>query len=213
MAFSTSIIGVAFLPLFTLTGVAGVIFSPMARTYAFAIGGAIDRAHSALTLTSRHSHSWVRQKEGHHPAFPRPASRRREGTKLLHAGAPPGLQPTLRLGAATAQDGRSRYRVLAGRSSASCSTRSWVASSCPSSRRATSGSERPCPMSISTVRVDPRRSDGCGTSSKAHPEVPTVVSQLGRPDDGTDVAGFNNVELFAPLKPFGEWPRGSPRRS
>ena len=36
----------------------------------------------------------------------------------------------------------------------------------------------------------------------------SVVSQLGRPDDGTDVAGFNNVELFAPLKPFGEWPRG-----
>src|SRR5581483_11252910 len=41
MAFSTLIIGVAFLPLFTLSGVEGVIFSPMAHTYAFAIGGAI----------------------------------------------------------------------------------------------------------------------------------------------------------------------------
>jgi cobalt-zinc-cadmium resistance protein CzcA len=39
--FSTIIIAVAFLPLFTMTGVEGVIFSPMARTYAFAIGGAI----------------------------------------------------------------------------------------------------------------------------------------------------------------------------
>src|SRR6516164_848715 len=48
MAFSTLIIGVAFLPLFTMTGVSGVIFSPMARTYAFAIGGAIVMA---LTLT------------------------------------------------------------------------------------------------------------------------------------------------------------------
>jgi cobalt-zinc-cadmium resistance protein CzcA len=37
------------------------------------------------------------------------------------------------------------------------------------------------------------------------PEVVTVVSQLGRPDDGTDVAGFYNIELFAPLKPFDEW--------
>ena len=37
---------------------------------------------------------------------------------------------------------------------------------------------------------------------------PTVVSQLGRPDDGTDVSGFYNIELFAPLKPFDEWPRG-----
>ncbi|MGH7271632.1 MAG: efflux RND transporter permease subunit, partial [Polyangiaceae bacterium] len=33
-------------------------------------------------------------------------------------------------------------------------------------------------------------------------------SQLGRPDDGTDVSGFYNIELFAPLKPFDEWPRG-----
>src|SRR5579863_9879438 len=48
MTFSTFIIGVAFLPLFTMTGVAGVIFSPMAMTYAFAIGGAICLA---LTLT------------------------------------------------------------------------------------------------------------------------------------------------------------------
>src|SRR5207302_4697603 len=40
MTFSTLIIGVAFLPLFTMTGVSGVIFSPMAHTYAFAIGGA-----------------------------------------------------------------------------------------------------------------------------------------------------------------------------
>jgi cobalt-zinc-cadmium resistance protein CzcA len=48
MGFSTAIIAVAFLPLFTLTGVSGVIFSPMARTYAFAIGGAILLA---LTLT------------------------------------------------------------------------------------------------------------------------------------------------------------------
>jgi len=38
--------------------------------------------------------------------------------------------------------------------------------------------------------------------------VETVISQLGRPDDGTDVAQFNNIEFFAPLKPFDEWPRG-----
>src|SRR5690606_1830927 len=33
-------------------------------------------------------------------------------------------------------------------------------------------------------------------------------SQLGRPDDGTDVTGFYNVELFAPLAPVAEWRRG-----
>src|SRR3974390_5802 len=41
-----------------------------------------------------------------------------------------------------------------------------------------------------------------------HPEVITVVSQHGRPDNGRDAAGFNNVELFVPLKPFEEWAPG-----
>ena len=41
-----------------------------------------------------------------------------------------------------------------------------------------------------------------------HPEVITVVSQHGRPDDGSDAAGFYNAEFFVPLKPFDEWPAG-----
>ena len=41
-----------------------------------------------------------------------------------------------------------------------------------------------------------------------HPEVLTVVSQHGRPDDGSDASPFSNVELFAPLKSFDEWPKG-----
>jgi cobalt-zinc-cadmium resistance protein CzcA len=36
--------------------------------------------------------------------------------------------------------------------------------------------------------------------------VITVVSQHGRPDNGSDASPFSNVELFAPLKPFEEWP-------
>jgi heavy metal efflux system protein len=41
-----------------------------------------------------------------------------------------------------------------------------------------------------------------------HPEVITVVSQHGRPDNGSDASPFSNVELFVPLKPFDEWPAG-----
>ena len=37
------------------------------------------------------------------------------------------------------------------------------------------------------------------------PEVSRVMSQLGRPDDGTDVTGFFNLEMGAPLKPMEEW--------
>jgi cobalt-zinc-cadmium resistance protein CzcA len=41
-----------------------------------------------------------------------------------------------------------------------------------------------------------------------YPEVQTVVSQHGRPDDGTDATGFFNAEFFVPLKPFDAWPAG-----
>ena len=41
-----------------------------------------------------------------------------------------------------------------------------------------------------------------------HPEVLTVVTQHGRPDDGSDASPFSNVEIFAPLKPFEQWPAG-----
>ena len=33
------------------------------------------------------------------------------------------------------------------------------------------------------------------------PEVTQVVSQVGRPDDGTDTTGFFNTEYFVDLKP------------
>ncbi|HEY1239826.1 MAG TPA: CusA/CzcA family heavy metal efflux RND transporter [Bryobacteraceae bacterium] len=37
------------------------------------------------------------------------------------------------------------------------------------------------------------------------PEVTQVVSQVGRPDDGTDIAGFFNTEYFIDLKPKEQW--------
>ncbi len=39
------------------------------------------------------------------------------------------------------------------------------------------------------------------------PEVTQVVSQVGRPDDGTDSTGFFNTEYFVDLKPRAEWRR------
>jgi cobalt-zinc-cadmium resistance protein CzcA len=40
---------------------------------------------------------------------------------------------------------------------------------------------------------------------KTFPEVTTVSSELGRPDDGTDPTGFFNVEFFVGLKPYAQW--------
>ena len=41
------------------------------------------------------------------------------------------------------------------------------------------------------------------------PEVTTVASELGRPDDGTDPTGFFNVEFYVGLKPYGQWSGGT----
>jgi heavy metal efflux system protein len=43
---------------------------------------------------------------------------------------------------------------------------------------------------------------------RSFPEVESVVSQHGRPDDGTDAAGFFNAEFFAPLRPTTQWRKG-----
>ena len=43
---------------------------------------------------------------------------------------------------------------------------------------------------------------------KGFPEVETVITQHGRPDDGTDPDGFSNVEFFVPLKPADKWRKG-----
>ena len=40
---------------------------------------------------------------------------------------------------------------------------------------------------------------------RSFPQVTTVASELGRPDDGTDATGFFNVEFYVGLKPYAQW--------
>ncbi len=47
--------------------------------------------------------------------------------------------------------------------------------------------------------------DNCRFVFASFPEVKTVVSQVGRPDDGTDTGGFGNTEYFVDLKPHDQW--------
>ena len=50
--------------------------------------------------------------------------------------------------------------------------------------------------------------DGVRRMIAQYPEVESVLSAHGRPDDGTDSTGFFNAEFFVPLKPTGSWPAG-----
>ena len=41
----------------------------------------------------------------------------------------------------------------------------------------------------------------------SYPEVESIVTQSGRPDDGTDTEGFYSGEYFVPLRPQKDWPK------
>jgi heavy metal efflux system protein len=204
MTFSTLIIGVAFLPLFTMTGVSGVIFAPMARTYAFAIGGAILLA---LTLTPVLASKLIPAK-----------SEEKESIimRVLHKAYAPAFDLAMRY-----PKGAILFSFipivlcvvlfpLLGREFMPKLEEGnfWIRATLPMSISLDQSAKyvgrmrrilRGCPEDENVV---------CDDKTRKYPEVENVVSQLGRPDDGTDVSGFYNIEFFAPLKTFDEWPRG-----
>jgi cobalt-zinc-cadmium resistance protein CzcA len=44
----------------------------------------------------------------------------------------------------------------------------------------------------------------------AQPQVEAILSQLGRPEDGTDATLTSNLEFFVKLKPASQWPKETP---
>jgi cobalt-zinc-cadmium resistance protein CzcA len=204
MTFSTLIIGVAFLPLFTMTGVSGVIFAPMARTYAFAIGGAICLA---LTLTPVLAAKTL-------PAL---AEEKESAVmKVLHRIYNPFFDAALRrprlalaIGVIPVVLGFALFPLLGREFMPHLEEGNfWIRATLPMSISLDQSAKyvgrmrrilRGCPLD---------GTQGCDEAHRTHPEVENVVSQLGRPDDGTDVTGFYNIEFFAPLKPFDDWRRG-----
>ncbi len=189
MTFSTLIIGVAFLPLFTMTGVSGVIFAPMARTYALAIGGAIILA---LTLTpvlaSKLLPATAEEKEN----FLMRAIHRIYRPALTKVLAKPRL--SLGLGMLPLVFCIALFPFLGGEFMPKLEEGNfWIRATLPMSVN----------LDQSAKYVERMRG-----ILRQCPEIVTVVSQVGRPDDGTDVSGFGNIEFFAPLKSFDQWPRG-----
>jgi cobalt-zinc-cadmium resistance protein CzcA len=203
MTFSTLIIGVAFLPLFTMTGVAGVIFSPMAYTYAFAIGGAICLA---LTLTPVMAEKFVpvdtEEKENFilrtlHKIY----------TPLFDMGIKRPL-PAVMFGAVPIILCVLLFPLLGREFMPKLEEGNfWIRATFPTSI-SLEQSEQYVGRMRNILRGCPTDGRECTEENRNNPEITTVISQHGRPDDGTDPSGFYNIELFAPLKPFDEWPKG-----
>ncbi len=187
--FSAAIIIASFVPLFTMTGVEGHIFGPMARTYAYAIAGGLI---ATFTVTPALS------------ALLLPAKMTERETLAVRA-----LRRMYRPAVSLALDHR-RVTLAATAiliMSAVLVARGLGTEFLPHLEEGNFWIRATLPQSISLEEGDAYVNRMRRVIS-SYPEVVTTVSQHGRPDDGTDATGFFNAEFFVPLKPFGTWPRG-----
>ena len=187
--FSSAITVAAFIPLFTMQGVEGQIFNPMARTYAYALTGALIATFTvtpvlASLLLPKHVREvetlFVRGIRRIYSPVLRWALNKRKMTVLI------GLGFLLLAGLLLPRIGTEFLPALE-------EGNLWIRATMPATISLEAGMDK-----VNRMR----------RIVKAHPQVITAVSQHGRPDDGSDASGFYNVELFVPLKPESEWPSG-----
>jgi cobalt-zinc-cadmium resistance protein CzcA len=187
--FSALITVAAFVPLFTMQGVEGQIFSPMARTYGYALLGALIATFTITpVLASYLLPEHVREAET-------------IAVRALRSVYSPVLRWSLTHRKSSVAIGIG-FLAVVGLLVPRLGTEFlphleegnlWIRASMPPTISLEAGIPAVAKMREILLR---------------HPEIITVVSQHGRPDDGSDAAGFNNAELFAPLKPFDQWPSG-----
>ncbi|CCD95989.1 putative cation/heavy metal efflux system protein [Bradyrhizobium sp. ORS 375] len=185
--FAAAIIIAAFLPLFTLSGVEGNIFGPMARTYAYALAGGllatftVTPALSAIILPAHVEETETRLMRLLHAIYA-PVLRWAVGNRnLVMTGAIGLVLLTVVVGRLLGLEFLPKLEE----------GNLWIRATLPPTISLQEGN----------AYVNEMRK-----MIRARPEVDAVVSQHGRPDDGTDAAGFFNAEFFAPLKPVKDWP-------
>ena len=185
--FTAAITVTAFVPLFTMQGVEGQIFGPMARTYGYALAGALLSTFTVTPVLA--SLLLPRQIEEVETVIVR---RLRSTYTPVLRWALSHLTIAVIIGVvflalSVAAASRLGSEFLPALEEGNL----WIRAAMPPTISLDSGTEATRRMREILLR---------------HPEVLTVVSQHGRPDNGSDASPFSNVELFAPLKPFDEWP-------
>src|ERR1700693_4621815 len=188
--FSALITVAGFVPLFTMQGVEGQIFGPMARTYGYALAGALIATFTvtpviaSFLLPARVKEVETIVVRTLHRLYD-PALR----FALSHRALVVGIELAISLGTFFLIAPRLGSEFLPHLEEGNF----WIRASMPITLSLQDGEAASRKMREILLR---------------HPEIITVVSQHGRPDDGSDASPFSNVELFAPLKPLDEWPRG-----
>src|ERR1700739_2323268 len=186
--FAIAIIITAYLPIFTLQRVEGKLFKPMAWTVAFALLGAMTFSILiAPVLASVLFRNGI--KEWHNPAMTFLTTRYRSGLRwaIQHRMITFGVGlGALALTLFLAFGGVIGSEFLPHLDEGAI----WARGTLSNSTSLTEGK-------------------GFATRARlifaSFPEVTKVVSQAGRPDDGTDTGGFGNTEYFVDLKPKDQW--------
>jgi cobalt-zinc-cadmium resistance protein CzcA len=190
--FSKAILITAFLPLFTLQRVEGKIFRPMALTLTFAL---IWGTVLALTIVPVLASFAVKHRgDGHAAGHDAESATVRFLTRLYR----PALAWVL---------GRRKTAVAASAAllAAGVGTALLLGSEfLPKLDEGALWVRATFPGSISPSEAG-RLTRRIRATLASFPEVTTIVSQLGRPDDGTDVNGFDTVELYVDLLPRDRW--------
>lgn len=186
--YATIIILISFIPLFTMQGVPGKIFAPMSMTYGYALIGALIYAiifapvlgfltASKEPTTGRET--WLLRNilRLYEPALKFAL----KYFRLVWVGAITCLLLTVFV-----------FHYIGGEFMPALEEGNlWI--------RATLPPDVSFPQAVAVA-------NSMRTTLRKFPEVRQTVSQVGRPDDGTDVTTFNNVEVYADLKPESQWP-------
>ncbi len=186
--FARGIIVASYLPIFTLQAVEGRLFKPMAWTVSFALIGALVFAMLVAPVMSTFSFR-KGAKEWHNPIMTWLTDRYRAAVRsaIQHYRVTVAISACLfAIAIFLTFGGPIGSEFLPHLDEGSI----WVRGTLPPSEGPTA--------SIDFV-------DKARLVMASFPEVTQVVSQTGRPDDGTDTAGFFNTEYFVDLKPKKEW--------
>ena len=184
--FSALIIIAAFIPLFTLGGIEGRIFGPMSKTYAYAIIGALL---ATFTITPALAAALLREDSKERDTLLVRALR--WGHSRLYAAAMRARAICLLLAAGLFAASILLMSQLGAEFLPTLEEGNlWVRASMPGTISLEEGND-----TVNRIR----------RTLMEFPEVITATSQQGRPDDGTDSAGFFNAEFFLPLKPPQQW--------
>ena len=185
--YSVVVIVVSFLPIYVLSGPSGVLFKPMADTMIFALIGSLIVTLTLLpVLCSWLMHGGVRERRNAIFERIRQGYTRGLDRSLARPRGTIALSAILLLASLVLLFADIGAEFMPHLDEGSL----WV--------RAT------MPYTISfdeSAKIVPQ----IRSIIASFPEVTTVASEHGRPDDGTDATGFFNAEFYVGLKPYGEW--------